>query len=187
VFNPHGAKDDVVLSVGRLWDGAKQVSLLTERDCGWPVIIAGATEHPDEAYRNGAEALVCAGTIELRGRQTPEQVRALFSRASIYAATSRYEPFGLAPVEAAFSRCAIVANDIPTFRELWGETACYFRTNDPESLRETLAKLRQDRMLRRHMAELAYLRARRLFTAERMLDEYWQLYRSLVPAKALVA
>ena len=31
MFNPHGEKDDVVLTVGRLWDAAKQVSLLAER------------------------------------------------------------------------------------------------------------------------------------------------------------
>ncbi len=78
--------------------------------------------------------------LELKGKQTAEQLRSLFARASIYAATSRYEPFGLAPVEAALSRCAIVANDIPAFRELWGETACYFHTDDVDGLRETIAE-----------------------------------------------
>jgi len=37
-----------------------------------------------------------------------------------------YEPFGLAPLEAALSRCAIVANDIPSLREVWGSAAMYF-------------------------------------------------------------
>jgi glycosyltransferase involved in cell wall biosynthesis len=152
-----------------------------------PVIIAGATEHPDEAYRGSTQPFVCSGTLELKGAQTPEQLRSLFCRAGIYAATSRYEPFGLAPLEAALSRCALVAADIPSFRELWGETACYFRAGDRESLRTTIAKLRNDRMLRRHHAELVYLRARRRFTADRMVDEYMQLYNSLVPAKVLVA
>ncbi len=187
LFNPHGDKDDVVLSVGRLWDAAKQVSILAEVDCGLPVIIAGGTEHPDEAYRTAGETFFCAGTLELKGSQTPEQLQSLFCRAGIYAATSRYEPFGLAPLEAALSRCALVVNDIPSFRELWGETACYFRTNDAEGLRETVTKLRNDRLLRRNHAELAYLRARRRFTADRMLDEYLQLYRTLVPAKVLAA
>ena len=49
-----------------------------------------------------------------------EQMRELLGRAAIYIATSRYEPFGLAPLEAALSRCALVANDIPSLRELWG-------------------------------------------------------------------
>ena len=52
---------------------------------------------------------------EIKDRKTLEaQLRTLYSRASIYAATSRYEAFGMAPLEAAFSRCAIVAHDIPS-------------------------------------------------------------------------
>ena len=68
-------------------------------------------------------------------------MRNLYSRASIYAATARYEPFGIAPLEAAFSRCAIVANDIPSYREIWGESAIYFRTNCADSLAETMREL----------------------------------------------
>lgn len=176
LFNPHGDKEDIVLTVGRLWDSAKQVSLLTQCDCDWPVVIAGETQHPDEAYRDAANRIVCNGTLELKGKQNAEQLRSLFSRAAVYAATSRYEPFGLAPVEAALSRCVIVANDIPSFRELWGETACYFQTNDPASLRDILAELRSNRMLRRQRAELAYQRAKRRYTADRMVDEYLQAY-----------
>ena len=37
-------------------------------------------------------------------------------------------------MKAAFSRCAIVANDIPSYREIWGDSALYFRTNDAASL-----------------------------------------------------
>ena len=178
-FNPHTSKEDVVLTVGRLWDSAKQVSLLTEYDCGWPLVIAGETQHPDEAYRGDSTRIVCEGTLELKGKQNPEQLQSLFSRAAIYAAPSRYEPFGLALVEAALSRCAIVANDIPSFRELWGETVCYFTANDAASSRDAILELANNKVLRRHYAELAYLRARRRYTADRMVDEYLQTYASL--------
>jgi glycosyltransferase involved in cell wall biosynthesis len=177
----------MVLSVGRVWDPAKQVSILAEQNCGVPVVIAGSTEHPDAAYSSTPTCLIGGGSLEFKGSQTPEQLQPLFSRAAIYAATSRYEPFGLAPLEAALSRCALVANDIPSLRELWGETACYFPTNDPAGLRDTIAKLRKNRSLRRQYAELAYLRARRRFTADRMADEYLQLYESLVSPKVLAA
>ena len=186
-FNAHGCKDNFILTVGRLWDAAKQVSLLAGLDCGLPVVIAGATEHPDEAYRGDAREIVCEGMVELKGSQTPGQLRSLFADAAIYVAASRYEPFGLAPVEAALSRCAIVANDIPTFRELWGEAACYFQANDAGSLRETLASLRSDARARRHFAELAYQRACGRFTADLMLAEYLDLYESVCEQKALAA
>lgn len=185
-FNPHGDKEDLVLTVGRLWDPAKQVSLLAKCDCGWPCVIAGETQHPDQAYRTETKRIVCEGLLELKGKQTPEQLRSLFARAAIYAATSRYEPFGLALVEAALSRCAIVANDIPAFRELWGETACYFHADDVDSLRQVITTLRTDRTLWRQQAELAYQRARRHFGADRMVDEYLELYQTL-GAKRLMA
>lgn len=187
LFNPHCEKEHLVLSVGRLWDAAKQVAILAERDLGWPVIIAGATEHPDAAYRGEWKDFVSAGAVELRGNQTPEQLQSLFARASIYAATSRYEPFGLAPLEAALSRCVIVASDIPTFRELWAETACYFDVSDPDSLLRCVEALRRDQVMRRKYAELAYLRARRRFTTDRMVDEYLGVYRTLAGHRALVA
>jgi glycosyltransferase involved in cell wall biosynthesis len=125
--------------------------------------------------------------VALKGPQTEAQLRALYSRAAIYAATSRYEPFGMTALEAALSRCAIVANDIPTYREIWGDTALYFRTNDADSLAEVIRTLSGDRDRCRSHANLAYQRARERFNARRMLDDYLALYRSLLVEKSAAA
>ena len=66
--------------------------------------------------------------MQCAGELSESEMRELLSRAAIYIATSKYEPFGLAPLEAALSRCAIVANDIPSLREIWGDAALYFRS-----------------------------------------------------------
>jgi glycogen synthase len=125
--------------------------------------------------------------IAIRGAQTEAQMRALYSRASVYAATARYEPLGMPALEAAFSRCAIVANDIPCFREIWGDAALYFRANDGASLAEGIRRLSADREMRRGYAESAFTRARERFTAKRMIDEYLQLYRSLTSSRFAAA
>ncbi|HEU5452960.1 MAG TPA: glycosyltransferase family 4 protein [Terriglobales bacterium] len=187
-FNPHCTKEEMVVAVGRRWDGGKQISLLTDHDHRIAVCIAGNDQHPDSTLRGGAAALNPGRRkIEFRGPQSEAQLVQLYGRASIYAATSRYEPFGLAPVEAALSRCAIVANDIPSFHEIWGETACYFRYNDSADLARQIERLHGDRELRLTYANLAYHRARSRFTAERMVDDYMNLYQSLVQAGAAVA
>jgi glycosyltransferase involved in cell wall biosynthesis len=93
----------------------------------------------------------------------------------------------MASLDAAFSRCAIVANDIPTFREVWGDAALYFRTNDAGSLAATLRQLDADRPLRHAYADRAYSRARERFTSKRMIDDYIDLYRSLISADTLAA
>jgi glycosyltransferase involved in cell wall biosynthesis len=184
LFNAHATKEDLVVSVGRLWDPAKQVSLLSQRDHKVPIRIAGADKHPDEVLRGARPAFPARRYVQFCGAQSEAQLAQLYSRASMYAATSRYEPFGLAPLEAAFSRCAIVANDIPTFHEIWGDSACYFRYNDPAHLAYTIQKLQSDREIRLTFANLAYNRARQRYTAERMVDDYLALYQSLVPGNA---
>ena len=189
-FNPYVSKDDSVLSVGRLLDAGKQVHLLTQHAQPFSVCIVGAEQTvpiPRIPIRADVKVSTDQSSVAVRGPQTEAQLRALYSRAAVYAATARYEPLGIAPLEAAFSRCAIVANDIPGFREVWGDAALYFRTNDAGSLAEILRELDADRSLRQSYADRAYTRARERFTTKRMIDDYLELYRSLIFANSLAA
>lgn len=189
-FNPYVSKDDSVLSIGRMLDAGKQVSLLTQHPHSLSVCIVGADQTvplPRVPIRADVKVATEKNCVAIRGPQTEAQLRVLYSRAAIYAATARYEPLGLASVDAAFSRCAIVANDIPSFREMWGDAALYFRTNDSRSLADNLRALDSDRGLRQGYADRAYARARERFTAKRMIDDYLDLYRSLVADHSLAA
>ena len=189
-FNPYVSKDDCVLAVGRLVDASKQVSLLTQHMHPLPVCIVGAEQTvpvPRIPIRADVKVTTNQTSVAIRGAQTEAQLRALYSRASIYAATARYEPLGMAALEAAFSRCAIVANDIPSHREIWGDAALYFRTNDAASLAESIRLLHSDRTMCRAYAELAYTRARERFTTKRMIEDYLELYRSLVSVRSAAA
>ena len=189
-FNPYVSKDDSVLSIGRLIDAGKQVFLLTQHVHPFPVCIVGAEQTipvPRIPIRADVKVATERSSVAIRGAQTEAQLRALYSRAAVYAATGRYEPLGMAVLDAAFSRCAIVANDIPSFREVWGDAALYFETNNAGSLAETLRRLDSDRGLRQSYAERAYTRARERLTARRMIDDYLSLYRSLAPSVSLAA
>jgi glycosyltransferase involved in cell wall biosynthesis len=57
---------------------------------------------------------------------------------------SLYEPFGLAPLEAALRGCALVLSDIGSFRELWDGCAAFFPRGDAEVLAAVLAELEAD-------------------------------------------
>ena len=100
----------------------------------------------------------------------------------MYLCTSLYEPFGLAPLEAALCGCAVVARDLPSLREVWGDSALYFST--PEQLQG------QVRMLV-HVPEAlaeAQLLARRhavAYTVERMTDAYLTAFDAVVRREAL--
>lgn len=190
LFNPHVTKEEHVVSVGRIWDSGKQAALLTKIDPAIPIYIVGSDHHPDTTVAGTKKKRADRRKptkIQFKGQLTEAQLRQLYSRAAVYAATSRYEPFGLAPVEAALSRCALIANDIPTFHELWGDSAYYFRYNDASSLQAAIERMASDRELRITYANLAYHHARERFTAERMVDEYLGLYQSLVAAEVKAA
>jgi len=185
-FNPYVAKEDSVLAIGRLLDPAKQVNLLTQQTHPVPVCIV--SEDPGEqSVRAPVRADVKfsdgdAG-VSLKGPQSEAELRLLYSRAALYAGTYRYDPSGMAVLEAALSRCALILNDIPSLREIWGAAAVYFRTNESESLAEAVRILSADVQLRRNFANRAFQRARECFNAHRMTDNYIQLYHGVAAQK----
>jgi len=189
-FNPYISKEDSVLAVGRLVDAGKQVFLLTQHEHPVPVCIVGSEQTvavPRIPIRADVKIAVAETPVAICGAQTEAQLRALYSRSAIFAATARYDPLGIQALEAAFSRCALVANDIPSFREVWGDAAFYFRTNDAASLAESIRRLNGDRAMRRAYAELAYTRARERFTSKRMIEDYLSLYRGLLAVRPAAA
>jgi glycogen(starch) synthase len=186
-FNPYVTKEDSVLAVGRLLDTGKQVSLLTQFPQAMPVCIVGTEETPTAPIRADVKVSLDEVRVSLKGPQTEAQMRSLYSKSTIYAATSRYEPFGMSALEAAFSRCAIVANDIAAFREVWGNAALYFRANDAASLASVIKSLNDNRDLCRDYANRAFQRARDCFTAQRMMDEYVVLYHELLHSRRAAA
>ena len=189
-FNPFVNKEELVLAIGRMWDSGKQVALLTQHKHSQPVCIVGADNpipSPSLPIRADVRVSTDAHEISVKGAQTESQLRNLYSKSTVFAATARYDPTGLGSIEAAFSRCALVANDIPVYRELWGDAALYFERNNADSLAELLTQLDQDREMTRLYGTRAYNRARERFTARRMIDEYLQLYRRLRAPRTAVA
>jgi glycogen synthase len=173
LFDPHQPKSDFALSVGRIWDEGKYVLLLLQSSSPLATKIVGWTREP------GHEAKALPPhppNVEFLGPRSQDELRSLYSQASMYVATSRYEPFGLSPLEAAFSGCALVMNDIPVFHELWGDAATYFRKGDPVELSRALIELSGNPQLRDQLANKAFRRACQKFSAARMVAEYESAY-----------
>ena len=148
------------------------------------ILIVGWTQEPG---REKKALPACPPNVHLLGPKSQDELRHLYADASIYAATSRYEPFGLSPLEAAFSRCALVMNDIPVFHELWGNSATYFRKDEPADLSRALAQLSNNPELRNRLANKAFLRACQKFTASRMVAEYESAYHQVASPVEKVA
>jgi glycogen(starch) synthase len=164
---------------GRLWDEAKNVDLAVAgvhlATAPVRLLAVGPTRSPD-----GLEHPVQADArVEPLGLLPQAAVDQAYRRADVYLAVSRYEPFGLAPLEAALTGCAVICNDLPSYHEVWEDVAIYFRRNDPADLARRLDELAADPdRLHEHQRQA---RQRALgFTSEVMADKYIELYRHLI-------
>lgn len=112
-----------VLTAGRLWDPAKAVAWLDRAaaQLDVPVLAAGPTVGP-----NGS--VVQFSHLQQLGVLTPDALAAEYAGATVFASMARYEPFGLAVLEAARAGMALVLSDTPGFRELWDGAAIFVPT-----------------------------------------------------------
>ena len=175
LFQP-GAKDEFILTAGRLWDEGKNVAAL-ERiapHLAWPVYVAGEEKHPDFNVRGQGRT----NHVHTLGRLSHETLASWYSRAAIYALPARYEPFGLSVLEAALAGCALVLGDIPSLREVWGAAAVFVQPDDHGALRAALEELIASSARRKELAHRSRLRAL-YFTPERMAQGYLETYDAL--------
>ena len=156
--------------VGRLWDTGKGLDTLLTVDSPMPVLVAGERQFENASAR-------MAAFLQPVGELAEERVLDLFRSSAVCIAPSRYEPFGLAPLEAAMCGCALVLRDLPSFREIWGKAALYFAS--AEELEQHLHSLAADPARLRFAQTMAQRRAAH-FSAERMTAHYVALYAKLV-------
>ena len=175
-FNP-GEKQPFILSAGRLWDAAKNISCVAElaAELPWRVCVAGEVEAPQQSrqqttFSEGCEAL---------GPLPEAELREWFGAASIYALPALYEPFGYTPLEAGLSGCALVLGDIVSLRETWDGAAVFVDPRDRRALKTELLRLIENDRYRYEMACRAHMRALQ-FTPERMAQDYLDAYNELL-------
>jgi glycogen synthase len=168
-------KQPFVLGVGRLWDEAKNLAALDAAAARvrWPVLVAGDEPEPVARPRHA----------RLLGRLSDERLAERFATASVFAAPAKYEPFGLAALEAGLAGCALVLGDVPSLREVWDDAAVFVAPSDAEALAAEINRLIDDRTLREALAGAAEQRAG-TFTPDRMASAYVHAYERLL-ARAL--
>jgi len=172
-FTVPASKEPLVLTAGRLWDEAKNISRLASiaPRLDWPVRVAGDAGHPDGGQARPEH-------VRMLGKLSLDQVAQWFRRAAIYVMPAKYEPFGLTILEAALSGCALVLGNIPSLREIWGSAALFVDPDDPDALAATIQSLTSDPGTRAEWSRRARNRAIR-YTPARMAHGYMAVYDQL--------
>ena len=147
-------KQPFVLAAGRVWDEAKNIALLDRiaPNVDWPIEVAG------DARLEGAQFR--ARNVQMLGFLSGQAWRDKRASAAVWAHPARYEPFGLATLEAALDGCALLLADIPTLRELWQDAALFVAPGDDEGWARALNQLVHDATLRADLSVKARARGR---------------------------
>jgi len=166
-----GNRRPLYLAAGRLWDEAKNLQLVAQvaGELPWPTMVAGEPPAATEEHED----------LQFVGRVSRERVLFLMASASVFLHPARYEPFGLAPLEAAACEMPLVLGDIASLREIWGDAASYVPPQDAAALLRVARSLALDREQRVELGRRARARSAR-YSTERMVRQYLTAYRDLV-------
>lgn len=136
--------------------GAAHKNLAALRDAigalgarGLVLAVAGAKDAGVFRQEGGAEL---DQHIRPLGRVSDPELRALYESALCLVFPSRYEGFGLPPVEAMWCGCPVVASRIGAVAEVCGEAALWFDAARPASLGEAIGQLADDAEFRASIA-----------------------------------
>ncbi|MGH7927701.1 MAG: glycosyltransferase family 4 protein, partial [Candidatus Binatia bacterium] len=129
--------------------------------------------HAPDGKKSRFENLIMLGQL------ANAELAGWMSRATIFALPARYEPFGLAALEAGLAGCVLVLGDIPSQREIWRDAALFVPPDEPDALSATLLQVIGDERVRKVMSRRARKRAL-AFPVERMAQGYMDLYRRML-------
>jgi len=178
-----GLPRDFVLYAGAL-DARKNIGLLLDacarlQRAGKPVtlVLAGQRWFGSGPVERRIAELRAEG-LDLRplGYQTSEIFYELMRRAAVFVFPSRYEGFGLPPLEAMHLGVPAIISDAGSLPEVCGGAAVQVGVDDAEALASAISRLLADPAQRRALGELGKAHAR-AFTWERTARQTIEVYR----------
>lgn len=117
-----------------------------------------------------------ANPVIFPGYVPDRQLETLYARAAAYVFPSKYEGFGLPPLEAMARRCPVASSNQTCLPEVLGEAATYFDPNNLDDMAGCVGRLLDDPALRSELIRRGLERAA-LYSWERGASETIDIYR----------
>ncbi|MFZ5890674.1 MAG: glycosyltransferase family 4 protein [Myxococcota bacterium] len=130
-------------------------------DCEFDVVVAGRMD----SRIFGDYDTRALKSLKLLGYVSDDELRALYENAGVFVYPSRYEGFGIPPLEAMALGCPVLASSCASIPEVCGDAARYFDPDDAEGLAALIRRVMLDDRERAALVE----RGRR-----RILDHSWE-------------
>ncbi len=103
------------------------------------------------------------------------ELEVLFSHAVAYIFPSKYEGFGLPPLEAMSRGCPVISSDATCLPEVLGDAALYFNPDDASALAKQIKRLLGDQDLRKALISKGYAQSK-LYDWYRCAEQTHELY-----------
>ena len=117
--------------------------------------------------------------VAFTGRVTDGQLRALYAGAAVFAFPSRYEGFGLPPLEAMALGAPVVVAHAASLPEVVGDAALLAPPGDPVALAHAIERILGDQSLRERLVAAGAARAAQLTWAA-TADATARVYREVM-------
>jgi glycosyltransferase involved in cell wall biosynthesis len=143
------------------------------------LVVAGADGWGADEFQNAWAMMQHGERITRLGYVSDAQRRDLLAGARVLAYPSRYEGFGLVPLEAMAAGIPVVASRAGALPEVLGDAAILVDPDDAGGLAGALEQVSADETLRADLARRGRAWVTR-YTWERAGDQFLDLYRSLV-------
>ncbi|HEY0970440.1 MAG TPA: glycosyltransferase family 1 protein [Gemmatimonadales bacterium] len=173
-FLPHKGQREAVAAFSRFaarWPEAAAGATLTLRGH-----VADAAYHAD--VRADAASSAASSGIVFASYDAAASPGAVYEGADVLLQLSAYEGFGLPPLEAQAAGVPVICSDIPVFREVLGDGACFVPRDDAEGVAAAIRRLACDPDERERLVARGRANASR-FSWARTARETLELYRAL--------
>ena len=142
------------------------------------LVAVGDVETRGENLFRTAHELGISDVVRCPGLVTAEELRLLYSFASVFVFPSLYEGFGIPILEAMACGTPVIATAHTAIPEVAGEAASYVEPNNVDQLVLKLEQVLSHETEQQLMKELGFQRARQ-FTWNRAAQETLSLYREV--------
>jgi glycosyltransferase involved in cell wall biosynthesis len=120
-------------------------------------LIAGS--HNAKVFGGEGASTPDSAQVKYLGYVSDADLLQLYRHAHAFVFPSRYEGFGIPPLEAMSQGCPVLAARIDSVQEVCGDSALYFDPDSPESLLEALRMFEAHPTVRQTLAARAHDRA----------------------------
>jgi len=142
------------------------------------LVVAGSSRHAPPALSAQLREAVAAGHAQATGYVDDRELARLYAGALALVYPSRYEGFGMPPLEAMTLGCPVIAARASSIPEVCADAALYIEPWSPLGIAEAIRRIADDARLRARLKREGTARAAQ-FSWEKAADTFVRLLEKL--------